>query len=211
MSCSLYVQMAGRGMRPKSHTDHCLVLDFAGVVETHGPITNVKPPNKKEPGKEGEAPVKVCDECAELVAISAKVCPACGHRFPEPEEAASTLKLRNDDIMGIEGSEMEVTSWNWRKHTSKASGKDMLAVTYYGALSDIPVTEYLCITHEGYAGSKAYDLLFHIANKSNCENIYSCHEVTDFSNVLNAANPPSIIEYTKDGKFYRVINRSWDV
>ena len=210
MSASLYVQMAGRGMRPKSHTDHCLVLDFAGVVETHGPITNVKPPNKKEEGK-GEAPVKACDECAELVAISTKVCPACGYKFPEPEEASLSLKLRNDDIMGIEGSEMEVTSWNWRKHTSKASGKDMLAVTYYGALSDIPVTEYLCITHEGYAGSKAYDLLFHIANKSNCENIYSCNEVMDFSNVLNAANPPSIIEYTKDGKFYRVINRSWDV
>jgi DNA repair protein RadD len=210
MSASLYVQMAGRGMRPKSHTDHCLVLDFAGVVETHGPITNVKPPNKKEEGK-GEAPVKACDECAELVAISTKVCPACGYKFPEPEEASLPLKLRNDDIMGIEGSEMEVTSWNWRKHTSKASGKDMLAVTYYGALSDIPVTEYLCITHEGYAGSKAYDLLFHIANKSNCEKIYSCHEVMDFSNVLNAANPPSIIEYTKDGKFYRVINRSWDV
>jgi len=210
MSASLYVQMAGRGMRPKSHTDHCLVLDFSGVVETHGPITNVKPPNKKEEGK-GEAPVKACDECAELVAISTKVCPACGYKFPEPEEASLSLKLRNDDIMGIEGSEMEVTSWNWRKHTSKASGKDMLAVTYYGALSDIPVTEYLCITHEGYAGSKAYDLLFHIANKSNCENIYSCHEVMDFSNVLNAANPPSIIEYTKDGKFYRVINRSWDV
>jgi DNA repair protein RadD len=210
MSASLYVQMAGRGMRPKSHTDHCLVLDFAGVVETHGPITNVKPPNKKEEGK-GEAPVKACDECAELVAISTKVCPACGYKFPEPEEASLSLKLRNDDIMGIEGSEMEVTSWNWRKHTSKASGKDMLAVTYYGALSDIPVTEYLCITHEGYAGSKAYDLLFHIANKSNCESIYSCHEVMDFSNVLNAANPPSLIEYTKDGKFYRVINRSWDV
>jgi DNA repair protein RadD len=210
MSASLYVQMAGRGMRPKSHTDHCLVLDFAGVVETHGPITNVKPPNKKEEGK-GEAPVKACDECAELVAISTKVCPACGYKFPEPEEASLSLKLRNDDIMGIEGSEMEVTSWNWRKHTSKASGKEMLAVTYYGALSDIPVTEYLCITHEGYAGSKAYDLLFHIANKSNCENIYSCNEVMDFSNVLNAANPPSIIEYTKDGKFYRVINRSWDV
>lgn len=210
MSASLYVQMAGRGMRPKSHTDHCLVLDFAGVVETHGPITNVKPPNKKEEGK-GEAPVKACDECAELVAISTKVCPACGYKFPEPEEASLPLKLRNDDIMGIEGSEMEVTSWNWRKHTSKASGKDMLAVTYYGALSDIPVTEYLCITHEGYAGIKAYDLLFHIANKSNCENIYSCHEVMDFSNVLNAANPPSLIEYTKDGKFYRVINRSWDV
>jgi superfamily II DNA or RNA helicase len=46
MSASLYVQMAGRGMRVKSHTDHCLVLDFAGVVETHGPITAVQPPEE---------------------------------------------------------------------------------------------------------------------------------------------------------------------
>ena len=40
------VQMAGRGMRVKSHTDHCLVLDFAGVVATHGPITAVQPPKE---------------------------------------------------------------------------------------------------------------------------------------------------------------------
>ena len=213
MSCSLYVQMAGRGMRPKSHTDHCLVLDFAGVVETHGPITNVKLPNKKEPGKEGEAPVKVCDECAELVAISAKVCPACGHRFPEPEEAASTLKLRNDDIMGIEGSEMEVTSWNWRKHTSKASGKEMLAVTYYGALSDAPVTEYFCVDHEGYAGDKAKSLFNKICANSNVNSVYSGNVDLDkvAAYMQKKSTTPSLIEYTKDGKFYRVINRSWDV
>jgi DNA repair protein RadD len=215
MSCSLYVQMAGRGMRPKSHTDHCLVLDFAGVVETHGPITNVKPPNKKEPGKEGEAPVKVCDECAELVAISAKVCPACGHRFPEPEEADlnSILKLRNDDIMGIEGSEMEVTSWNWRKHTSKASGKEMLAVTYYGALSDAPVTEYFCVDHEGYAGDKAKSLFNKICANSNVNAVYSGNVDLDrvAAYMQKKSTPPSLIEYTKDGKFYRVINRSWDV
>jgi DNA repair protein RadD len=51
MSPSLYVQMAGRGMRPKSHTDHCLVLDFAGVVETHGPITAVQPRRKRDRAK----------------------------------------------------------------------------------------------------------------------------------------------------------------
>lgn len=76
MSASLYVQMAGRGLRPKSHTDHCLVLDFAGVVSTHGPITAVQPPKRTGSGeKEGEAPVKVCENCDELVHLSAKVCP----------------------------------------------------------------------------------------------------------------------------------------
>lgn len=31
MSPALYVQMAGRGMRPKSHTDHCLVLSLIHI------------------------------------------------------------------------------------------------------------------------------------------------------------------------------------
>ena len=103
MSASLYVQMAGRGMRPKSHADHCLVLDFAGVVETHGPITAVQPPNKAGKG-DGEAPVKVCDECGELVHPTTRVCPACGHEFPPP--AIKKMTLRNDDIMGLDNTEI---------------------------------------------------------------------------------------------------------
>jgi len=154
MSASLYVQMAGRGMRVKSQADHCLVLDFAGVVEMHGPITNVQPPKKSAGDGEGEAPVKVCDACGELVHISAMTCPACGAAFPEPVKKA--LVLRNDDIMGLEGKELEVSAWAWKEHTSKASGKQMLAVTYYGGLSDAPITEYLPILHEGYAGDRAW-------------------------------------------------------
>jgi len=212
MSPGLYVQMAGRGMRPKSHTDHCLVLDFAGNVETHGPITHVRPPDKKEKG-EGDAPVKVCDNCLELVHISAKACPACGEPFPPPEEPK--LVLRNDDIMGLEGSEMDVTSWLWRKHTSKASGKEMLAVTYYGALSDMPITEYLCVTHEGYAGEKARRLFSDIAYKSGAfvqwTNTIDDRWTLDSAALYQQKNgqPPTSIEYTKDGKFFRVLNREW--
>jgi DNA repair protein RadD len=207
MSASLYVQMAGRGMRPKSHTDHCLVLDFAGVVETHGPITNIRPPNKKGEGT-GEAPVKICENCGEIVHLSARVCPNCLQGFPEPE--APGLNLRNDDIMGIEGTEIEVTSWTWRKHISKASGKEMLAVTYYGVLSDEPVTEYLCVTHDGYAGSKARQLLQEISFKSGTYND------SDFSSLdyiaiglQESGQHPSSIEYRKDGRFNRVLTRSW--
>ena len=206
MSASLYVQMAGRGMRPKSHTDHCLVLDFAGVVEAHGPITNITPPNKKGEGT-GEAPVKICDECGEIVYISVTVCPACGEPFPLPEKPK--LSLRDDDIMGIEGTEIEVTSWIWRKHISKASGKEMLAVTYYGALSDPPVTEYLCVTHDGYAGSKARQLLQEIFFKSGTYN-------DDFSSLDYIAidlqelgQHPSSIEFIREGRFNKVLTRSW--
>lgn len=212
MSASLYVQMAGRGMRVKSHTDHCLVLDFAGVVETHGPITNVQPPKKGGEGN-GEAPVKVCDNCGELVHISAMACPACGHAFPEPVK--KKMELRNDDIMGLEGRDMEVTSWNWRRHLSRASGKEMLSVTYYGGLSERPVTEYLPVLHDGYAGQRAMQQLFAMANSSGADLTQAAHmegsEGLDYLAVqMSNSKPPNSIEYRMDGKFFRVLKRSWE-
>jgi len=207
MSASLYVQMAGRGMRPKSHTDHCLVLDFAGVIQTHGPITAVQPPKKGGSG-DGEAPVKVCDSCGELVHISAIACPACGALFPEPVKKSMTL--RNDDIMGIEGTDMAVQSWMWKKHTSRASGKEMLAVTYYGALSDPSITEYFAILHEGYAGQKALQTLIRLATSAGLHdgglNVQTLDEAV--AN-LNTTNAPDSIEFKKDGKYYRILKRSW--
>jgi DNA repair protein RadD len=206
MSPSLYVQMAGRGMRPKSHTDHCLVLDFAGVVETHGPITAVQPPKKAGSG-EGEAPVKVCDKCNELCPISARVCPACGTEFPAPEP--KKFHLHTDDIMGIEAQELQVTEWNWRKHVSKASGKEMLAVTYYGALSDKPITEYLPINNEGYAGQKALERLVEAKQKSKAPNTDE-PSLDGIADAMNKGAAPTTITYKQDGKFYRVLTRSWN-
>lgn len=208
MSASLYVQMAGRGMRPKSHTDHCIVLDFAGVVETHGPIIAVRPPKKKGDG-DGEAPVKVCDNCGELCHPTAKVCPHCGNPFPLPEP--KQWRLSDVDIMGLDGLEMVVTSWRWRKHTSRTSGKDMLAVTYYGDLSDPTVTEYLTVGYEGYAGQKAARTLYQIAERGGIKhgglNVNSIDEMADN---MNACTPPANIEYRQDGKFHRVIRRNWN-
>ena len=209
MSASLYVQMAGRGMRPKSHTDHCLVLDFAGVVETHGPITNVQPPKKGGSG-EGEAPVKVCDECHEIVHISAKVCPNCGHAFPPPEE--KKLVLRHDDIMGLDGMDMPVTDWHWRKHVSRASGNEMIALTYYGGLTDPPITEYLPVLNQGYAGNKAMQLLHDIGSQSNAvlSGINQAPSPLMYLIAqMNQANPPRMISYRRDGKFYKVVKRLW--
>jgi len=205
MSPGLYVQMAGRGLRPKSHTDHCLVLDFAGVVATHGPITAVQPPKKGGEGN-GEAPVKVCDNCGELCAISVAVCPACDTAFPAPEPPK--MLLRNDDIMGLEGTDLEVTAWTWRKHTSRASGKDMLAVTYYGGLSDAPITEYLPVLHDGYAANKAMRLLLTMASSGGVS-LLNIEGLEAISSMMNTARAPSLIEFKKDGKFYRVIRREW--
>jgi DNA repair protein RadD len=207
LSTGLYVQMAGRGMRPKSHTDHCLVLDFAGVVQTHGPITAVKP--KKANGKgDGEAPVKVCKNCKELNHISAKECIVCGEPFPPPPPLK--YRLHDDDIMGLGTTEMAITDWQWRRHTSRASGKEMLRVTYYGALSDKPINEYLTICHDGYAGDKARISLATIASSAGVPNVSSFEDTLEgLAYKMNESTPPASISFRQDGKFYRVLRREW--
>lgn len=208
MSPSLYVQMAGRGMRLKSHTDHCLVLDFAGVVQQHGPITYVTPPSGSRGGDEpGEAPVKSCDQCHELVHPSVQQCPECGFNFPEPEK--KNLQLHNLDIMGDADKSMAVSEWAWSEHISRASQKQMVKIIYYGALSDKPVTEYLPIFHDGYAGQKAMALLATIARQCVVD-LSAVDGINQLCSALNASKPPSEIFYVKEGKFHRVKRRVWN-
>ena len=206
MSPGLYVQMAGRGLRIAEGKTDCLVLDFAGVVEQHGPITAVNPPPKKG-DKVGEAPVKVCDNCQEICGLSARVCPACGTPFPEP--VRPVLKLSNLDIMGNEGIDLEVTAWTWRKHISRASGKEMLSLTYYGGLSDLPVTEYLSVMHDGYAGEKSRRLLADIAYKSKSKLTYLMPDLHDMAQILTEGQPPVKIEFKHEGKFFSIVRRMW--
>jgi DNA repair protein RadD len=135
------------------------------------------------------------------------VCPACGAEFPEPVKAA--LKLSNLDIMGVEGIDMDVTTWTWRKHISRASGKEMLSLTYYGGLSDPPVIEYLAVTHDGYAGEKSRRLLAEMAHKAGVVLDYAVADLHEMSMALNAGQPPAAIEYKREGKFFTVLQRTW--
>ena len=209
LSPGLYVQMAGRGMRPAEGKTDCLVLDFAGVIETHGPILDVRPPNKAKKGT-GEAPVKVCEACNELVNPSARVCPACGAEFPEPEEKA--LVLRDADIMGGPASdvlELEVDAWEWRRHVGRSSGKESLRVRYYAGLTD-SVDEYLTIAHDGYAGDKARRLLARIATDAGLSPGWSLvDDLDEVARIMNSAPSPSVVKYTQRGKFAEIITRRW--
>jgi len=207
MSPSLYLQMAGRGMRPKSHTDHCLVLDFAGVVRQHGPITAIEPPKKGGSG-DGQAPIKICDQCHEILHISVPVCQNCGFQFPPPKE--KELRLHSDDIMGIRSHDMIVSGWQWRVHVSQKSGKEMLAVAYYGGLSEAPVNEYFTITHDGWPGQRALQRLSEVATKAEIVpgglNVDTLQDMVDN---LQDCKPPKLITYKREGRFFNVLNREW--
>jgi DNA repair protein RadD len=112
--------------------------------------------------------------------------------------------------MGVEGIDMEVSSWTWRKHISRASGREMLSCTYYGGLSDPPIKEYLAVTHDGWAGEKARKLLAELAHSGGIELNYGIADLHDIASILNnQAMWPSKIEYKREGKFFTIINRKW--
>lgn len=210
LSPGLYVQMAGRGMRLKSHTDHCLVLDFAGNVGRHGPITDVTPPKHRGAGT-GDAPVKVCEQCAELVHTSVKVCPACGYEFPPAEK--EPLTLHGEDIMGGP-EEMRVREWLWYVKQSRAKQINMLCVDYYNAeLTGDKITEYITILHDGYARYKAEitlrDIIAGCGADISLANGIDENYLEQLAEVLNDADAPEMVTIKKDGRYYRVLDRHW--
>lgn len=211
MSPGLYVQMAGRGLRIAEGKTDCLVLDFAGVVERHGPITAVEPPGRRREGN-GEAPVKVCDACAELVHPTVRTCPSCGFEFPAPEP--KKLELRDVDIMGpAPGAlvhELRVTEWEWRRHVGRTSGKESLRVRYYGGLTE-SVDEYLTIAHDGYPGDKARRTLARIATAAGLSPGWSLvDDLDEIARTMNDVPPPSVVRYTqKPGGLPEILKREW--
>jgi DNA repair protein RadD len=221
LSPVLYVQMGGRGMRLKvdgttPHQD-CLVLDFAGLVRKHGPITDVRPPRAKGAVK-GEMPIRTCPVCSELVMISCLVCPSCGHEWEAPEKAA---KLHTDDIMGERRKDgvAPVAKWTWFYHQSR-EGKKMLAVEYEFSEATEPVgdddlsggysnkkprwrvTEYWPVFTEDWARSK----LKKMAEKIGVE-------LTNTGSVmierLNAAPHPETIKLSLKAGWVRVGRHKW--
>jgi DNA repair protein RadD len=79
-SPGLWVQMLGRGTRPAPDKKNCLVLDFAGNTRRLGPINDPVIPTKKGPGN-GDAPVKICDQCGTYNHASVRFCVECGAEF----------------------------------------------------------------------------------------------------------------------------------
>ena len=79
---------------------------------------------------------------------------------------------------------------------------------------DKPITEYLPVLHDGYAGQKAMRQLMTMANSSGAHLAEAAHmegsEGLEYLAVqMSNSKPPTSIEYRLDGKFHRVLKRSW--
>ena len=85
MSLALYLQMVGRGLRPKPDGKHrdCLILDLAGNSEIHGLPQETRQwslqPRRNNPG--GDAPVIRCEECDGVSPAASHFCIVCQNPF----------------------------------------------------------------------------------------------------------------------------------
>lgn len=129
---------------------NCLVLDFAGNVERHGPVDDLRIhwTQRGNGAAKTDAPAgKECEHCRALVSIFARECPQCGQPFtfkpvgPKHGATASDAALLTSQI---EPEWCSVDEVYYALHTKK-DRPDSLRVEY---ISGIRVfTEWVCIEH----------------------------------------------------------------
>ena len=153
----LYVQGAGRGLRPAEGKADCLWLDFSDTTERLGPIDAIK--GRKRGPKRGqqEPPFAVCDDCgAQVRPASAMVCPECGCQLRE-ETTKAIRGASNAAVMSSQIAAKIVTypvdRVSYGIH-QKAGSPNSLKVEYWSGLR-VVAREWVCVEHHGFAGEKA--------------------------------------------------------
>jgi len=202
MSPGLYLQMVGRGFRIKEHTDHCKILDFAGLVSLHGPVTAIRPPKKKGGKGEGPPPCKNCPECGEILPVQATECSACGYIFKAPDPN-SALYLHDDDIMGNHETKFVVYNWLWRLETSKAGYKQI--VTYYYDNRGKIHKEYFGIEHPKTSRRAKWKL----ANLGESYNMIIDPMSHEHMKILSNKTPPKCLILEPNGDFKKIKELHW--
>ena len=165
LSPGLYYQIVGRGLRLHDGKENCLVLDFGGNVQRHGPINRIRIEKKSKGKSTGEAATRVCPDCDEVLFVSSRECPACGYVWPLLDEAKHEHQPGNEDIIGDEADELPVYEVRYRKHHKKGGFPDdpcTLRVEYVTKqgmveswMRNAITCEWVCIEHHGFAKNKA--------------------------------------------------------
>jgi DNA repair protein RadD len=146
----IYVQSVGRGGRPAEGKDHCLVLDFAKVVATHGAINAISI-SKKRKGKKGEPVMKACPNCNTLYHPSVRICEICGYEF-EFKKKISSVSDGLDIVSNFEPEWYNVDEVLYNIN-NKINGPKSIRISYRCGMQVF--NDWLCLEHTGYAKRKA--------------------------------------------------------
>lgn len=161
-STGLWQQIVGRGLRLADGKENCLVLDYGGNIERHGPIDapRIQSNHKKKKGDGTEAaPTRVCEECLTACLAAYRTCPECGHKFEREGEShegqASTLSILSIKDKKREWKDVKKTTYS--EWDSKSGNVTMMIDYEIGIMESL--REWVCIQHENgtFARSKAVE------------------------------------------------------
>lgn len=179
MSPGLLVQMCGRGMRPVyapgmpldtveerlaaiagGTKPNCFVLDMAGNLERHGPITHIKAPDPSRRLNKKEKQGKVCKYCKTVNPLDATQCIECGKTFEgggartikHGMRASTAAAISDAPVMGDAPVWLDVNHVNFEIH-NKPGSPASLKVGYN--CKPNYVLEWVCFGHTGFAKDKA--------------------------------------------------------
>ena len=207
LSPGLFSQMVGRGLRIDSRrTVHdCLVLDFAGCIDEHGPIDLLG----------GERTVMaVCQQCRESFSRAIRTCPVCNWEIPKQEIERLEATEKERRLHGKKASEQSILSGTpetckvdavfCTRHRKEGS-PDSLKVQYRCGLRMF--REWICLDHDGYSKTKAqawwrerfgFKKRTDVQTVNNAlENLFLTSELLDWTKTITVL---------KSGKFYEIID-----
>jgi len=157
-SPGLYYQMIGRGFRIHPSKEDCLVLDFGGNIMRHGPVDAIKI-KPRENGFDGQAPVKECPNCHELIHAGYSECPQCEFVFESDREISHEKNASTQNVLSgkVELHEYDVHDVLYHYHVkrnAKPADPPTLRVEYLLGFNHYQ-SEWFCFEHTGYARAKA--------------------------------------------------------
>jgi DNA repair protein RadD len=208
-STGLYCQILGRGMRlsPETGKTNCLVLDYGGNIERHGPVDQIQIVSKGKKGEKLElslAPTKACPNCQSAIPLASTECRVCGlvmeREAPLHDASASEASPMSDG----EDTEIVVREITYNIH-EKEGKPSSLRVTYYSAGGD-DASEWWCFDHGGWPEKQARKLWLNASRPefmmSNVPN--NTEEAVSRTDELMK---PKKVWIKKEGKFTRIVSR----
>ena len=204
-TCSpgLLVQMCGRGMRNAEGKRDCLVLDFGGNFERHGPINAIRPRRRRADGSmDRPLPLvpRLCFTCGHQEVVRSDKCENCETPWPKTERNPSHGTKASTAPVIAEPMDHEVLDvrYNWHHKAGKPTS---LVVSYETSAGWID--EWVCLEHTGFARQKA-TIWWSSRGKAPVPN-----EVDEGMGRIDELKVPRAIRVGMEGQYWRVLGYFW--
>lgn len=208
----LYIQGAGRGLRPALGKTDCLWLDFSDTTERMGPVDSIRGRKRGRRKLDREAPFAVCDACgAQVRPASALVCPECGEQLREEEQrqfsgASEAAVMAHQVTARIQ--RYEITRVGYALH-KKDGSPDSLRVDYMSGLRRV-ASEWVCIEHGGFAGERARRWWAKRDTFQGAFPVNTIHALDSIEKCAHLLAEPAAIVVNESGKWPEIIKFEWE-